>query len=209
MLFGRHCTFLSLPNVAWKIFRLYNTIKHIPWHDHNFIILIKFQGICEGLTYEEIQERFPQEFAWRDQDKFKYRYPHGESYLDLLQRVDSVVQALLTKTEVLVVSHQAVLRCIMAYFMGSRPGKSNGNNLMAGFTLTLIFFPFSLNRGSSVHQRPASHTPCRPIVRLWLQCRDVANESRMRRHISGATEGNYDMHYKSSSYIMNNQYMPT
>lgn len=84
--------------------------------------LFVIQGICEGLTYEEIQERFPQEFAWRDQDKFKYRYPHGESYLDLLQRVDSVVQALLTKTEVLVVSHQAVLRCIMAYFMGSQPG---------------------------------------------------------------------------------------
>lgn len=42
-------------------------------------------GICEGLTYEEIQEKFPQEFAWRDQDKLKYRYPHGESYLDLLQ----------------------------------------------------------------------------------------------------------------------------
>lgn len=80
------------------------------------------QGICEGLTYEEIQERFPQEFAWRDQDKLKYRYPHGESYLDLLQRVDTVVQALLTQSEVLVVSHQAVLRCIMAYFKGVDPG---------------------------------------------------------------------------------------
>lgn len=80
------------------------------------------QGICEGLTYEEIQERFPQEFAWRDQDKLKYRYPHGESYLDLLQRVDNVVQALLTQSKVLVISHQAVLRCIMAYFMGSGPG---------------------------------------------------------------------------------------
>lgn len=78
-------------------------------------------GICEGLTYEEIQERFPQEFAWRDQDKLKYRYPHGESYLDLLQRVDNVVQGLMTASEVLVVSHQAVLRCIMAYFTGSAP----------------------------------------------------------------------------------------
>lgn len=85
-------------------------------------IFLQFQGICEGLTYEEIHERFPQEFAWRDQDKLKYRYPHGESYLDLLQRVDSVVQALLTQSEVLVVSHQAVLRCIMAYFKGSKPG---------------------------------------------------------------------------------------
>lgn len=85
-------------------------------------MLVYLQGICEGLTYEEIQERFPQEFAWRDQDKLKYRYPHGESYLDLLQRVDTVVQALLTQSEVLVVSHQAVLRCIMAYFKGVDPG---------------------------------------------------------------------------------------
>ena len=57
-----------------------------------------FSGICESLTYEEIQEKFPSEFAWRDQDKLKYRYPHGESYLDLLQRVDGVVQALLLNT---------------------------------------------------------------------------------------------------------------
>lgn len=28
----------------------------------------------------------------------QYRYPHGESYLDLLQRVDGVVQALLLNT---------------------------------------------------------------------------------------------------------------
>ncbi|XP_031622908.1 6-phosphofructo-2-kinase/fructose-2,6-bisphosphatase-like isoform X2 [Contarinia nasturtii] len=90
---------------------------HAPVKDLNEINA----GICEGLTYEEIQERFPQEFAWRDQDKLKYRYPLGESYLDLLQRVDNVVQALLTQTRVLVVSHQAVLRCIMAYFKGSDP----------------------------------------------------------------------------------------
>lgn len=75
------------------------------------------------MTYEEIQEKFPSEFAWRDQDKLKYRYPHGESYLDLLQRTEDVVLALLTTTETLVVSHQAVLRCIMAYFTATKPGK--------------------------------------------------------------------------------------
>ena len=30
------------------------------------------------MTYEEIQEKYPQEFALRDQDKFHYRYPSGE-----------------------------------------------------------------------------------------------------------------------------------
>lgn len=30
------------------------------------------------MTYEEIQEKYPEEFALRDQDKFHYRYPSGE-----------------------------------------------------------------------------------------------------------------------------------
>lgn len=80
-------------------------------------------GICESLTYEEIQSTYPSEFAWRDQDKLKYRYPNGESYLDLLQRVDGVVQTLLLNTDVLVVSHQAVLRCILSYFKGTPIGR--------------------------------------------------------------------------------------
>ena len=34
----------------------------------------------EGLTYEEISDRFPEEFAARDSNKLIYRYPSGESY---------------------------------------------------------------------------------------------------------------------------------
>lgn len=30
------------------------------------------------MMYEEIQEHFPLEFALRDQDKYRYRYPKGE-----------------------------------------------------------------------------------------------------------------------------------
>lgn len=36
------------------------------------------QGVCEELMYEEIQQRHPLEFALRDQDKYRYRYPKGE-----------------------------------------------------------------------------------------------------------------------------------
>ncbi|XP_058451427.1 6-phosphofructo-2-kinase/fructose-2,6-bisphosphatase-like isoform X2 [Malaya genurostris] len=112
------------PKLIWtsELRRTIRTVQNIPGPRAALKDLNEIDaGICEGLTYEEIQERFPQEFAWRDQDKFKYRYPHGESYLDLLQRVDNVVQALLANTDVLVVSHQAVLRCVMAYFKGTKP----------------------------------------------------------------------------------------
>lgn len=30
------------------------------------------------MTYEMIQNTFPEEFALRDQDKYHYRYPGGE-----------------------------------------------------------------------------------------------------------------------------------
>ncbi|XP_022693467.1 6-phosphofructo-2-kinase/fructose-2,6-bisphosphatase-like isoform X5 [Varroa jacobsoni] len=74
-------------------------------------------GICEEMTYEEIQERFPADFAARDQDKFHYRYPRGESYEDLVARLEPVIMELERQENVLVVGHQAVLRCLLAYFL--------------------------------------------------------------------------------------------
>ena len=43
------------------------------------------------MTYEEIQEKYPKEFALRDQDKYHYRYPKGESYEDLVQRLEPMI----------------------------------------------------------------------------------------------------------------------
>ncbi|XP_050461906.1 6-phosphofructo-2-kinase/fructose-2,6-bisphosphatase-like isoform X1 [Cataglyphis hispanica] len=78
-------------------------------------------GVCEGLSYEEMQEHYPQEFAWRDQDKLRYRYPWGESYIDAMQRVEPVMAELQRSNNVLVVSHQAVLRCIIGFFLDKKP----------------------------------------------------------------------------------------
>ena len=50
-----------------------------------------WQGVCEGMTYEEIQATYPEEFALRDADKYHYRYPTGESYQDLVARLEPVI----------------------------------------------------------------------------------------------------------------------
>ncbi|XP_041348570.1 6-phosphofructo-2-kinase/fructose-2,6-bisphosphatase 1-like isoform X2 [Gigantopelta aegis] len=73
-------------------------------------------GICEGMTYEAIQEKYPEEFARRDQDKFHYRYPSGESYQDLVARLEPVILELERQENVMVICHQAVARCLLAYF---------------------------------------------------------------------------------------------
>lgn len=56
---------------------------------------VVLQGDCEAMTYEEIQRKFPKEFALRDQDKFHYRYPKGESYEDLVHRLEPVIMVCL------------------------------------------------------------------------------------------------------------------
>jgi broad specificity phosphatase PhoE len=78
-----------------------------------------YAGVCDGMTYEEIEENYPEEFHLRQQNKLGYRYPRGESYLDVISRLDPLVQELESYQEpVLIVGHQGVLRLIYAYFMG-------------------------------------------------------------------------------------------
>ncbi|KAI5093702.1 6-phosphofructo-2-kinase/fructose-2,6-bisphosphatase 4a isoform X2 [Silurus meridionalis] len=74
-------------------------------------------GVCEELMYEEIQQKLPLEFALRDQDKYRYRYPKGESYEDLVQRLEPVIMELERQENILVICHQAVMRCLLAYFL--------------------------------------------------------------------------------------------
>ncbi|KAF2982352.1 hypothetical protein EK904_005396, partial [Melospiza melodia maxima] len=67
-------------------------------------------GVCEEMTYAEIEAKYPEEFAMRDQEKYLYRYPGGESYQDLVQRLEPVIMELERQGNVLVISHQAVMR---------------------------------------------------------------------------------------------------
>lgn len=76
-------------------------------------------GVCEGLTYEEIEARYPRDFAARDRDKFHYRYRGGESYADLVNRLEPIIMELERRrnAQILIIGHQAVLRVIIGYFM--------------------------------------------------------------------------------------------
>ncbi|CAF9929804.1 MAG: hypothetical protein GOMPHAMPRED_005501 [Gomphillus americanus] len=74
-------------------------------------------GLCDGLTYGQIKDRFPEDFASRDADKYNYRYTGGESYRDVVIRLEPIIMELERSENVLIVTHQAVLRCIYAYYM--------------------------------------------------------------------------------------------
>lgn len=74
-------------------------------------------GVCEEMTYTEIAKKMPSEYSARKADKLRYRYPRGESYEDVVERLDPVIVELeRRRSPVLVVAHQAVLRALYGFF---------------------------------------------------------------------------------------------
>lgn len=79
-------------------------------------------GTCDGMTYDEIRASLPNEADARGRDKFRYRYPRGESYQDLIERLEPVILELeRARTPLLVVSHNAVARVLYGYLMELAP----------------------------------------------------------------------------------------
>lgn len=50
-------------------------------------------GICEGMTFEDIREKYPQEYHARSRDKLHYRFPGAgsEAYTDVIYRLTGVI----------------------------------------------------------------------------------------------------------------------
>lgn len=68
--------FFSVMVLVWDVL-----MSARPCPDESVWLL---QGVCEEMTYAEIEKRYPEEFALRDQEKYLYRYPGGEVRLPSL-----------------------------------------------------------------------------------------------------------------------------
>mmetsp|Transcript_49113 Transcript_49113/g.116940 ORF Transcript_49113/g.116940 Transcript_49113/m.116940 type:complete len:553 (-) Transcript_49113:55-1713(-) len=80
-------------------------------------------GDCNGMSYSELQRLYPMVWQAREADKLNYRYPGagGESYMDVIKRLEPVIVELERHhSSILVISHLAVQRCIYAYFTGTK-----------------------------------------------------------------------------------------
>jgi len=52
------------------------------------------------------QQAYPEDFANRDEDKFNYRYRGGESYRDVVVRLEPVIMELERQENILIFGHQ-------------------------------------------------------------------------------------------------------
>merc|ERR1712217_937830 len=75
-------------------------------------------GICHGLRVKQIQQRMPEEFALWKSDPVRYRFPGGESFLDMNKRLTDVVMEIeRERNPVLIVSHLSACQSLLAYFL--------------------------------------------------------------------------------------------
>ena len=81
-------------------------------------------GVCEGMTYAEIKQKMPKEYAARSRDKYGYVYPGGEGYVSLKERVQRGFRKAMflsgAAPGVLIIGHQAINRVILSLFMYRR-----------------------------------------------------------------------------------------
>jgi broad specificity phosphatase PhoE len=99
--------------------RTHQTIEFCPnRHKMELSLLNEINaGSCENMTYQEIKEQIPEVHEGRNKDKLGFRYPGGESYIDMLRRLHPLVLEFeRTHKPYFIVGHQAVLRILLAYF---------------------------------------------------------------------------------------------
>jgi alpha-ribazole phosphatase len=79
-------------------------------------------GVWEGLTWQEIAQRWPMEWQARLNDLVNYRVPQGENLLDVEARVMPVIAEIVerhTGQEILVVGHGGVNRIVLLSAIGA------------------------------------------------------------------------------------------
>ncbi|KAJ3020906.1 UNVERIFIED_CONTAM: hypothetical protein HDU68_009906 [Siphonaria sp. JEL0065] len=90
------------------------------WHVMHFKVLGEiFAGICEDMTYDEIERIYPEIWEARAKNKLMFRYPGpgGESYSDVIERLRPIIVELeRMEDDIMIVTHQVVMRTLLSYF---------------------------------------------------------------------------------------------
>jgi probable phosphoglycerate mutase len=98
-------------------------------------------GDWEGLTIEEIAERYPDEWAARSLDPFHHRPPAGENLPDMLLRISPLAERLydLPVRKLAIVSHGISGRVLLTHFLGLKPSEADRVRQPNDFVYRLTF----------------------------------------------------------------------
>jgi len=81
-------------------------------------------GICEGMSYSEIRDKYPFIYSDRKKDKYSYIYPDGEGYATMKERIDRGINKVLylskSSSNIMIIGHRAANRMILSHFLFRR-----------------------------------------------------------------------------------------
>ncbi|WP_305304689.1 histidine phosphatase family protein [Romboutsia ilealis] len=79
-------------------------------------------GDFEGLTFKEIENRYPEEFQDMIKKGYDYKYPNGESLIDSYNRVCTELDNIISDCDnqtILICSHGGTIRNIITYLISN------------------------------------------------------------------------------------------
>ena len=79
-------------------------------------------GDFEGLTFDEIKDKYPKEFQDMIEKGYEYKYPNGESLIDSYNRVCIELDNIISNNDdrtVLICSHGGTIRNIITYLISN------------------------------------------------------------------------------------------
>lgn len=79
-------------------------------------------GDFEGLTFDEIKDKYPKEFQGMIQKGYEYKYPNGESLIDSYNRVCIELDNIISNNDnrtILICSHGGTIRNIITYLISN------------------------------------------------------------------------------------------
>ena len=110
--------------IVWtsKLKRTIQTGKNLNFPKYEFNELNEINaGIYENMTFEEFKNNYPDEYNKRLNDKLNYKYKDGESYIDLINRIDNIIKTInSTNEDILIISHQAILRVLIGILLNKK-----------------------------------------------------------------------------------------
>ncbi|WP_078695832.1 histidine phosphatase family protein [Caloramator quimbayensis] len=78
-------------------------------------------GIFEGLSYKDIEKKYPKEYEKWNTDYLNYRFINGESLMDVFERACDFLRSVdKNNKRILIVTHGGVIRCILSEVFKSR-----------------------------------------------------------------------------------------
>lgn len=78
-------------------------------------------GDFDGLTYDEITQKYPEEIARWTLQKNEYTFPNGDSFISFYNRVVNGFQEILSSTDrkknITIFTHGGVIQCLISYLL--------------------------------------------------------------------------------------------